>query len=63
MIGERPNKKNIESLDLTQKVTLLRLWRGKNICVCSEYLIYYTVHTQLKSLLYKKIERKIFWRI
>ena len=23
--GERPNKKNIESLDLTQKVNLLRL--------------------------------------
>ena len=29
MIGERPNKKNIESFDYTQKVNLLRLWRGK----------------------------------
>ena len=26
MIGERPNKENIESLDLTQKVIILRLW-------------------------------------
>ena len=25
MIGERPNNKNIESLDLTQKVNLLRI--------------------------------------
>ena len=33
-IGERPNKKNIESLDLTRKVNLLRLWRGKGwICL------------------------------
>ena len=29
--GERPNKKNIESLNLTWKVNLLRLWRGKLI--------------------------------
>ena len=34
MTGERPNKslpikKNIESLNLTRKVNLLRLWRGK----------------------------------
>ena len=29
MIGERSNKKNIESLDLTQKVNFLRLWGGK----------------------------------
>ena len=28
MIGERPNKKNIESLNLTRKVNLLRLRRG-----------------------------------
>ena len=28
-IGERPNKKNIESLDLTRKGNLLWLWRGK----------------------------------
>ena len=28
-IGERPNHKNIKLLDLTQKVNLLRLWRGK----------------------------------
>ena len=28
-IGERPNKKNIESLNLTRKVDLLRLGRGK----------------------------------
>ena len=27
--GDRPNKKNIELLDLTQKVILLSLWRGK----------------------------------
>ena len=27
MIRERPNKKIIESLDLTQKVNFLRLWR------------------------------------
>ena len=27
-IGERPNKKNIESLNLTRKENLLRLWRG-----------------------------------
>ena len=30
-IGERPNNKNIESLNLTRKVNLLRLWRGKII--------------------------------
>ena len=29
-IGERPNKKNIESLDLTRKINLLRLLRGKS---------------------------------
>ena len=28
-IGERPNKKNIEPLNLTQKANLLRLRRGK----------------------------------
>ena len=28
-IGEIPNKKNIESLDLTRKVNILRLLRGK----------------------------------
>ena len=27
-IRERPNKKNVESLDLTGKVNLLGLWRG-----------------------------------
>ena len=27
--GERPNKKNIESLNLTKKVNLLRLRHGK----------------------------------
>jgi hypothetical protein len=42
MIGERPNKKNIESLDLTRKVNLLRLCRVNVVfkvmrseCVCS----------------------------
>ena len=30
-IGERPNKKNIESLNLTRKLNLLRLWRGNDI--------------------------------
>ena len=29
MIGERPNKKNIETLNLTQEVNLLRLRCGK----------------------------------
>ena len=29
-IGEKPNKKSIESLDLTQNVNLLMLWRGKH---------------------------------
>ena len=29
MIGERPNKKNIESLNFTGKVNLSRLSRGK----------------------------------
>ena len=28
-IGERPNKKHIESLNLTSKVNILRLSRGK----------------------------------
>ena len=27
-IGERPNKKYIDSLILTRKVNILRLWRG-----------------------------------
>ena len=30
-IGERPNKKNIESLNLKQKVNILGLWLGKYI--------------------------------
>ena len=30
-IGERPNKNNIESLNLTRKVNILRLSRGKNL--------------------------------
>ena len=30
-IGERPNKKNIESLNLTRKVNILRLLRGNVI--------------------------------
>ena len=29
-IGDRPNKKNIESLNLTRKVNILRLLRAKN---------------------------------
>ena len=32
-IGERPNKKNIESLNFAQKVNLLRLWREKKTFV------------------------------
>ena len=28
MIGERPNKKNIDSLNVTRNVNILRLWRG-----------------------------------
>ena len=28
-LGERPNKKNIQSFDLTRKVNLLGLWRVK----------------------------------
>ena len=31
MIGERPNKKNIKSLDLTQQVNFLRRLRGNCI--------------------------------
>ena len=31
MIEERPNKKNIELLNLTRKVIILRLWRGNLI--------------------------------
>ena len=34
--GERPNKKNIESLDLTLKVILLSLWSGK-------YFVYFMI--------------------
>ena len=55
-IGERPNKKNIESLYLTRKVYLLRLWRGKGICkeLCSKKLFkqeYIVVHKRtLKTL-------------
>ena len=36
-IGERPNKKNIESLNLTRKVNLLRLWRGKYFLMCPKH--------------------------
>ena len=32
-IGERPNKKNIESLNLTRKVKFLMLWRGKSVLI------------------------------
>ena len=32
-LGERPNKKNIESLNWTRKVNILRLWRG-NYLIC-----------------------------
>ena len=28
-VGEWPNKKNIESINLTRKVNIFRLWRGK----------------------------------
>ena len=31
MLGEKPNKKNNDSPNLTQKVDLLSLWRGKVI--------------------------------
>ena len=37
-IGEWPNKKNIESLNLTRKVNIFRLWRGKNILCKKKYL-------------------------
>ena len=40
MIGEWPNKKNIESLNLTQKVNIFRLWRGKS---------FYRLSTKLKQ--------------
>ena len=38
-IGERPNKKNIESLYLTWKINILRLWREKGFSV--NILIFY----------------------
>ena len=31
MIWEKANKKNIDSLDLTRKVILLKLWHGKYV--------------------------------
>ena len=33
--GDRPKKKNIESLKLTQKVNLLRLWGGNKLTLVS----------------------------
>ena len=39
-IGERPYKKNIESLNLTRKVNLLRLLRGK-------YISYFTLEIKV----------------
>ena len=37
-IGERPNKKNIESLDLIRKVNLLRLWHENNVILKIHFL-------------------------
>ena len=42
-IGERPNKKNIESLNLTRKVNLLRLRRG-NI-----YIFFYVLEMSTEN--------------
>ena len=47
MIGERPNKANIESLDFKRKVKLLSLWCG-NIFVTTKYISFvleYILHS------------------
>ena len=49
-IGERPNKKNIESLDLTQKVNLLSSWR--EIKILSKKLIIGHIYSKLKFSLH-----------
>ena len=48
-IGERPNNKNIETLNLTQKVRFLRLWCGKTffphltLIINSKKIVYLTL--------------------
>ena len=62
-IEEKPNKKSIESLDLTQNVNLLRLWRGKLFLATR---IKFTKH-QLKKLYYlvlqiiKTFKENVLW--
>ena len=64
-IGERPNKKNIESLNLTRKVNLLRLWRGKYytdnnklLCFMTEIRTIFQIYAILKNKIFNKIKSK-----
>ena len=50
-IGENPNKKNIESLNLTHKVNLLRLWRGKHLVIKNLK----TISKRIKKILMKPL--------
>ena len=43
-IGERPNKKNIDPLNLTQKVNLLRLWRVNSVLGFNEIKIFHKTY-------------------
>ena len=52
-IVERPIKKNIESLDLTRKVSFLRHWRGKRQSA--------TLNPQFKIAWLKIVEENWAW--
>ena len=54
MIGERPNNRNIESLDLKQKVNLLRLWRAWKLTFATS-LKFYNCSLKSKKLCFYKV--------
>ena len=53
MIGEWPNKKNIESLNLTQKVNIFRLWCGKIFNRCVLPLMFDPRLPNISNILYR----------
>ena len=49
-IGERPNKKNIELLNLTRKVNILTLWRGNVFFLAQISLVIYYLKIRILTL-------------
>ena len=59
-IGERPNKKYIESLNLTRKANLLRLWRGNTIILQGNISLYVFMYSLMKTKS-EKVYLKTIW--